>query len=67
MPVPMALFQLLMVGCWAGGARYVPDGLVGNDDLGPLLLGELLGGGVELAGYDFDGLVCFTFLRRVRL
>ena len=47
--------------------RDVPDGLIGNDDLGPLLLGELLGGGVELAGYDFDGLVCFTLLWSVRL
>lgn len=56
-----------MVGCWAGGARYVPDGLVGNDDLGPLLLGELLGGSVELAGNDFDGLVGFTLLLGVRL
>jgi hypothetical protein len=39
-----------------------PDGLVGNDDLGPLLLGQLLGGGVELTGNDLDSLVGLTLL-----
>lgn len=41
----------------------LPDGLVGDHHLGPLLLGELGGGGVELAGDDLDGLVGFPFLR----
>jgi hypothetical protein len=39
-----------------------PDRLVGNDDLSPLLLGQLLGGGVELTGNDLDGLVGLTLL-----
>lgn len=42
---------------------HVPDGLVGDDDLSPLLLGELLGGGVELPGDDVDGLVGLTLLQ----
>jgi hypothetical protein len=39
-----------------------PDGLVGNDNLCPLLLGQLLGGGIELTGDDLDGLVGFALL-----
>lgn len=39
-----------------------PDGLVGDDNLGPLLLGELLGGSVQLAGDNIDGLVGLTLL-----
>lgn len=39
-----------------------PDGLVGNNNLSPLLLGELLGGSVELAGNDVDGLVGLALL-----
>lgn len=42
--------------------KFIPDGLVGNDDLVPLLLGELLGGGVQLASDDIDGLVGFPLL-----
>lgn len=40
----------------------LPNGLVGNDNLGPLLLAQLLGGSVELAGDDFNGLVGITLL-----
>lgn len=39
-----------------------PDGLVGDDNLSPLLLGQLLGGGVELTGDDLDGLVGLALL-----
>lgn len=39
-----------------------PDGLVGNNDLRPLLLGQLLGGGVELTGNDLNGLVGLPLL-----
>lgn len=45
----------------------VPDGLVGNDNLSPLLLGELLGSSVELAGHNLKGLVGLTLLCCVRL
>lgn len=40
----------------------LPDGLVGNDNLGPLLLAQHLGGGVELAGDDLESLVGLTLL-----
>lgn len=39
-----------------------PNGLVGNDNLSPLLLAQLLGGGVELTGDDLDGLVGLALL-----
>jgi hypothetical protein len=42
--------------------NLLPDGLVGNDNLGPLLLAQLLGGSVELVGNDLDGLVGLTLL-----
>lgn len=40
----------------------LPDGLVGNDNLSPLLLGELGGDGVELVGNDIEGLVGLALL-----
>ena len=40
----------------------LPDGLVGDDDLVPLLLAELLGNSVQLAGDNLDGLIGFTLL-----
>jgi hypothetical protein len=43
----------------------IPDGLVGDDDLVPLLLAQLLGDSVELAGNDLDGLVGLTLLQKV--
>ena len=39
-----------------------PNGLVGDDNLGPLLLAQLLGGGVELASDNLDGLVGLALL-----
>lgn len=39
-----------------------PDGLVSDDNLSPLLLAELLGGSVELASDDVDGLVGLALL-----
>ena len=47
--------------------KFIPDGLVGNDDLFPLLLAELLGDSVELAGDDLDGLVGLTLLHKSRV
>ena len=44
------------------GGVCIPDGLVGDDNLSPLFLGELLGSGVELPGHDLDGLVGITLL-----
>lgn len=41
---------------------FIPDGLVGDDNLSPLLLAQLLSGSVELAGNDLDGLVGLTLL-----
>lgn len=46
---------------WNG---FIPDGLVGDDDLSPLLLVQLLGGSVELAGNDLNGLVGLTLLQK---
>lgn len=43
---------------WVG----LPDGFVGDDDLGPLILGEALGNGIQLPGNNVEGLVGFTFL-----
>lgn len=40
----------------------LPDGLVGDNNLSPLLLGELLGNSVELLGDNVDGLVGLTLL-----
>lgn len=64
MPVPIALEEkcyklisyafILLV--------FLPDGLVGDDNLGPLVLAQDLGGSVELAGDDLDGLVGLTLL-----
>lgn len=42
--------------------KNLPDRLVGNDNLVPLLLAQLLSGGIELAGHDFDSLVGFALL-----
>lgn len=39
-----------------------PDRLVGNDNLSPLLFGELLGGSIELTGDNVDGLVGLALL-----
>lgn len=39
-----------------------PDGLISNNDLSPLLLGQLLGGSVQLTGDDLDGLVGLALL-----
>jgi hypothetical protein len=44
-----------------------PDRLVGNDDLLPLLLGELLGDGSKLPSNDVDGLAGLTLLCSVSL
>jgi hypothetical protein len=41
---------------------FLPDGLVGDDNLSPLLLAQLLGGSVELASDDLNGLVGLTLL-----
>lgn len=59
----MDLLSLLSGSDLAGSDG--PDGLVGDDNLGPLLLGELLGGGVELAGDDGDGAVGLALLQTV--
>ena len=40
----------------------LPDRLIGDDDLGPLLLGEDLGNSIELSGHNVDSLVGLTFL-----
>lgn len=61
MPVPMAL-ECVSKSISCGAGEIVPDGLVGDDNLGPLLLGELLGDGVELAGDDVDGLASLALL-----
>lgn len=42
--------------------KGIPDGLVGNDDLGPLVLAQDLGNGTELPSDDLDGLSGFTLL-----
>lgn len=39
-----------------------PDWLVGNDDLAPLLSGDLLGDSGKLAGDDLDGLTLLALL-----
>lgn len=52
------LLGLLSAGDLAGADG--PDGLVGNDDLAPVL--DLLGDGAELVGDDFDGLVGLSLL-----
>lgn len=57
----MDLLSLLSSSDLAGSDG--PDGFVGDDNLGPLLLGELLGGGVELTGDDVDGAVGLTLLQ----
>jgi hypothetical protein len=44
--------------------KFIPDGLVGNDDLVPLLCAQLLGGSVKLAGDNLDGLVALTLLHK---
>lgn len=44
---------------------FLPDGLVGNDDLGPILLGQLGSDGVQLLGDNIDSLASFTLLSRV--
>lgn len=44
------------------GEGGLPDGLVGNDNLSPLLLAQLLSGSVELAGDNLDSLVGITLL-----
>lgn len=44
---------------------FLPDGLVGNDDLGPILLGQLGSDGVQLLGDNIDSLASFTLLNRV--
>jgi hypothetical protein len=44
--------------------KFIPDGLVGNDDLVPLLCAQLLGDSVKLAGDNLDGLVGLTLLHK---
>lgn len=46
----------------SNGEDCIPDGLVGDDNLVPLLRAELLGGSVELASDDLNGLVGLTLL-----
>lgn len=53
------LLGLLSAGDLAGADG--PDGLVGNDDLAPVL--DLLGDGTELVGNDVDGLVGLSLLK----
>lgn len=53
--------NILILKQWG---KFIPDGLVGNDDLLPLLCAQLLGGSVELAGDDLDGLVGLTLLHK---
>lgn len=66
LPVPMALGMKSVIhpSVWdvtlEGG--LLPDGLVGNDNLSPLLLAQLLSGSVELAGDDLNSLVGLTLL-----
>lgn len=48
----------LREGCGKG----LPDGLVGDDDLGPVF--DLCGDGFELGGHDVNGLVGFALLQR---
>jgi hypothetical protein len=55
------LLSLLSRGNLAG--TNGPDGLVGNDDLAPVL--DLLGDGAELVGDDLDGLVGLSLLERL--
>jgi hypothetical protein len=45
-------------------SKFIPDGLVGNDNLVPLLSAKFLGGSVKLAGHDLDGLVGLTLLHK---
>jgi len=52
------LLSLLSAGDLAG--TNGPDGLVGNDNLAPVL--DLLGDGAELVGDDLDGLVGLSLL-----
>ena len=59
----MDLLSLLSGSDLAGSDG--PDRLVSDDNLGPLLLGELLGGGVELTGDDGDGAVGLALLQIV--
>lgn len=40
----------------------IPDRLVGNDNLSPLVLGQDASDGVELTGHDVEGLVGLTVL-----
>lgn len=51
-----------MVVDYVGSWEHIPDGLVGNDDLSPLLLAQLLSAGIELSGDNVDGLVGFPLL-----
>lgn len=39
-----------------------PDGLIGNDDLLPLLLGKFLGDSSKLPSNDVDGFASLTLL-----
>ena len=55
----MNLLGLLSAGDLAGTDG--PDGLVGNDDLAPVL--DLLGDGAELVGDNVDGLVGLSLLK----
>ena len=57
----MHLLGLLAGGDLAGADG--PDGLVGDDDLGPVL--DLVSDGVELADDDVDGLVGLALLERL--
>lgn len=55
---------LCLFGCCDFTGSDGPDGLVGDDDLGPFVLGEALSDGIELSGDNFEGLVGFALLFR---
>ena len=59
MPVPIALGSVSYPK-WIVKNGDIPDGLVGDDDLGPVL--HFVGDGLELRGHDFDGLASLALL-----
>lgn len=66
-PVSYSLISvLLLLLTWVRiegiGYGSLPDRLVSNDDLGPLVLSQEFGDGVKLACDDVDGLVGFALL-----
>lgn len=66
LPVPIALSRCVRPASGRDGSMgFIPDGLVSNDDLVPLLFGQLLSGSVELAGDNVDGLAGLTLLHAI--